>query len=138
MADFAEPESEHGRRMRAHMSDTRWARIVEEARVRAAIFDSVAAWQAEHGGTWKAAGEQVAAQTPRSTLVRWQHHCRKRTGPTWERLLDGRIPPDTRCSQEVVMASVLLRRLDPEIGAKQARRRLVEPAHLTGARQATT
>jgi hypothetical protein len=126
MTAVREPVSDYGRSLRERVSDKRWVRIVAEAEQRAAIFEVIVAYRAEQGVSWQAAVEKAAPDTPRSTFVRWQRHCRSRTGPTWERLLDGRVPPDRSCSKEVERAAVMVRRLDREIGVAGARKLLVE------------
>ena len=127
-----EPQTEHGRRLRAEVSDQRWLRIVAEADGRAAIYDAVAERRSANAETWRAARAAVAPQTPQSTFVRYKRHVDNKTGPTWERLLDGRVPPDRTIAQRVVDAACLLRRLDPDIGVDAARSLLVAQVGVEG------
>jgi hypothetical protein len=69
-------KSNYGRSLRERVSDKRWVRIVAEAEQRAAIFEVIVAYRAEQGVSWQAAVEKAAPDTPRSTFVRWQRHCR--------------------------------------------------------------
>ena len=121
-----EPVSEYGLTLRAQVSDERWARIVAEAQERAVIFDAVAAHRGDTGMTWKDAVAEVAPGTPRPTFVHWLRHHQARTGPTWERLLDGRVPPDTSYAEKVRLAAVLLRRLKPDISIEATVAVLIE------------
>ena len=126
MPAVLEPTSDRGRTLRAGVSDARWARIVAEAQQRVAIFEAVTAWRTEHDSSWSEAIAQAAPGTPRPTFVHWQRHCANRTGPTWERLLDGRVPPDQSCSKVVEIGAVMLRRLRADIGVAEARSILIE------------
>ena len=120
------PQTEHGRRLRSRVSDERWERIVAEADERAAVYKAVAERRKETKESWRVARAAAAEQTPQSTFVRYKRHVDQRTGPTWERLLDGRVPPDRSVAQRIVDAACLLRRLDPDVGVDAARTTLVE------------
>lgn len=121
-----EPQSNHARRVRAAVSDERWLRIVAEADARAAVYEAVAERQRQTGEHWRVARSVAAPETPQSTFVRFKRHVERRTGPTWERLLDGRVPPDRTISAQVVGAACMLRHLNPSVGVNDARTKLVE------------
>ena len=119
------PGTDLGRTIRAGVSDARWAEVVSEADARAATVDAVYAHIAEHGGSFRAAVRQVGGGMSWPTFCHHKRHYESRPGPTWERLLDGRIPPDRSYPPEVAQTAVLLRRLDANIGVWEARAQLV-------------
>ena len=120
-----EPVAEHGKRLRAEVSEERWRRIVDEADERAAVMDTVTAHREAAGLSWRESVATAAPEVPWPTFVYWRRHYKQRTGPTWERLLDGRVPPDTSIPEDVELAACLLRQLDPDIGVAAARKHLV-------------
>lgn len=122
----SEPTTEHGKRMRAEVSEKRWRRIVAEARERGAVVDAVVALHSEGELSWRQAVARAAPELPWPTFVHHKRHYDARPGPTWERLLDGRAPPDTSLPKEMEIAARLLRQLKPDIGVDEAREHLVK------------
>jgi len=120
------PQTEHGKRVREQVSDQRWRRIVSEADERAAVVDAVVALHDEGGISWRQAVAKVASDLPWPSFVHHKRHYEARPGPTWERLLDGRAPPDTSIPQDVEITACLLRQLDPDIGVAAARKHLIK------------
>ena len=120
------PKTEHGKRVRAQVSDKRWLRVVAEADERAVVVDAVVAHHEQAGGSWRQAVATGAPELPWPTFVHWKRHYDTRTGPTWERLLDGRAPPDTSVPQDVELAACLLRQFDPEMGVATAQAHLIK------------
>ena len=116
-----EPGSEHGRRLRARVSDSRWARIVAEADTRATIVEAVVACRVTDGLGWRKAVAKAVAGTCWPTFVNYKRHYESRTGETWERLLDGRVPPDRSKAAQVRVATCTLRQVNPDIGVEAAR-----------------
>jgi len=119
-----DPQTDHGRNIRAQVSEARWARVVAEADERASFVEAVIARQAETSASWRSTAAAVAPQLPWPTFVKWKRHYDERTGPAWERLLDGRVPPDTSVGDDIEMAARLLRQLDPQISVQDARAQL--------------
>ncbi len=120
------PETEHGKQVREQVSDRRWQRIVLEADERAAVVDAVVALRDQGGVSWRQAVATVAPDLPWPSFVHHKRHYEARPGPTWERLLDGRAPPDTSLPRDVEITACLLRQLDPEIGVAAARKHLIK------------
>ena len=116
-----EPGSEHGRRLRARVSDSRWARIVAEADTRATIVEAVVACRVTDGLGWRKAVAKAVAGTCWPTFVNYKRHYESRTGETWERLLDGRVPPARSTAAQVRVATCTLRQVNPDIGVEAAR-----------------
>ena len=119
-----DPETDYGKGIRAQVSEARWARVVAEADERTSFVEAVVARQAETSASWRSTAATVAPQLPWPTFVKWKRHYDERTGPAWERLLDGRVPPDTSVSDDVEMAARLLRQLDAQISVQDAQAQL--------------
>jgi len=110
----------------ARVSAGRWERIVAEADGRAAIVDAVLGCRKAHSLSWRKAVAKAAPDTPWPTFVNHKRHYETRTGDTWERLLDGRVPPDRSKAASVRVASCTLREVDPDIGVDAARKVLLK------------
>ena len=121
-----EPKTEYGRQLMARVSAGRWERIVAEADGRAAIVDAVLGCRKAHSLSWRKAVAKAAPDTPWPTFVNHKRHYETRTGDTWERLLDGRVPPDRSKAASVRVASCTLREVDPDIGVDAARKVLLK------------
>ena len=120
------PTTDHGKAIRAEVSDARWAQVVADAEARASRLEAVFAHVAEHGSSWRSAVRAVGGGVSWPTFRHHKRHYESRPGPAWERLLDGRVPPDRSYPEEVGKTAVLLRRLDAEIGVSEARAKLVK------------
>ena len=125
-AQFPEPTTDLARSLRERVSSERWGRIVAEAQQRTAVVEAVIAWREEHDAGWSASVAAAAPYVRGPTFVRWLRHVRTREGPIWERLLDGRVPPDTSIAPQVKLAAVMARTLDPDIGVRAAREALMK------------
>ena len=116
-----EPETDGGRAIRAHMSPARWAASVAEALRRVEILDAIQARRESTGESWKRCLQAVAPDTSWSKYLHWRRRHDSCSGPAWERLLDRRLPPMQRISEDVVHAARALRRADRRITCKAAR-----------------
>ena len=87
-----DPQTPQGRALRAKLSAARWARVVEQAEARAAVFDAVMEHQQSTGQSLRASVAHVAQGLPLPTFVRWTRRYRGGDGESWERPLDRRTP----------------------------------------------
>lgn len=70
---------------------------------------------------------EVAPEVPWSTYLYWKRSYQSRGGESWERMLDGRLPPRPRPIPEPVrLAACLLRRANRSINVESARQILKE------------
>lgn len=114
------PTSEYARTLRAKLKDQRWQRIVAESHERATVFDAIVAHQADTGCSWRQAVADAAPSLPWPTFVHHKRNYQSRSGPTWERLLDGRVPHDPSHTEQVKLAACLLRQFDPDMSTQTA------------------
>ena len=77
-----------------------------EADERAAVVDAVVALRDQGGVSWQQAVATVAPDLPWPSFVHHKRHYEARPGPTWERLLDGRAPPDTSLPRDVEITEI--------------------------------
>ena len=121
-----EPETKLGRELRERVSAERWAQVVAEAEERAAIFAAVVELRETKQLSWRRALAEAAPSVVWPTFMDWRRRHAAREGSTWERLLDHRVPPSQRYSDELVMAAELLRRIDRDISTSAAAAKLAE------------
>ena len=128
-----DPQTPQGRALRAKLSAARWARVVEQAEARAAVFDAVMEHQQSAGQSLRASVAHVAPGLPWPTFVRWTRRHRGGDGESWERLLDQRTPPHANIDEPVRRAACTLRRADPGINTDGARAHLIGEFGAAGA-----
>jgi len=108
------------------VSDDRWRELVAEAERRAGVLAAVAARVEASGQSLRSAVADVAPELHWSTYLHWRRSVDGGEGPTWERLLDGRVPPvPDRVPDDVRLAACMVRRVDPSMNAETARTHLV-------------
>lgn len=115
------PETKRGQALFARMSAARWEAVVEEALQKAAIVEAVQAHRDRTEESWKRCLQAVSPEVGWSKYLHWRRRYVKGEGPAWERLVDSRIPPLIRISEDVARAARALRRADRSITARSAR-----------------
>jgi hypothetical protein len=116
-----EPETAKAKALRLQMSAARWEASVSEADRRVSIIEKVQARRDETGESWKKCLKTVAQDTMWSKYLHWRRRYMNGAGPGWERLLDRRVPPTRRVSEDVARAARTLRRADRRINCDAAR-----------------
>ena len=132
-AALPEPTTDVAKKLRKRVPAARWGKIVAVAVDRAKLLDEVAAMERESGLSKRRSLEAVAPEVDWSTYlhIRRKHAAGK--GPSWERLLDGRIPPEPfRVPVEVRKAACMLRRAVPGMSYEAANAQLVKSFGETG------
>lgn len=113
------PTTVFGRNVLRHSTPSEWLCNVASAREKAMIVQAVRAWQ-ERGLSQRKAVAAVAPAVPRPTLQGWLRSVAKRDGPLWERVLDGRVPPEADQVPEKVRSFVTgLRLAQPEMPCRR-------------------
>ena len=120
-----QPQTPRGQALRAALTASRWARVVEEALARAAVYDAVLSHQQRTNETLRASVAAAAPGLPWPTFVRWSRRCRAVDGETWERLLDERLPPHRDIDAQVARTACTVRRVDRTINCEATRVHLI-------------
>ena len=133
MVELSEPQTALGKALRNQMSAERWQREVEASLARAAVLEAVAARREETGLSWRRALAAVTPDVSWPTYRAWRRKHDRLQGPSWERLLDERLPPSTALAESIEAAARMLRKADPTVTTKAARGHLVEEYGEAGA-----
>jgi len=113
--DTPGPVTVFGQRLRAHSTESQWRRNVASAREKTRLVRAFQEMQ-ESGFAKRKALLAVAPDVPRPTFQGWMRCVDNREGPLWERLLDGRLPPQVQRIPDSVRSFVVgLRIAQPEI-----------------------
>lgn len=133
-----EPVTERGKGLRAAMSEARWDREASAATYRACQVEEVLEGRQE-GETLRVCQQRLSPDVHWSTWLKRRQRLEMRSGPAWEALLDGRVPPpSSRVREEVCAAARTLRRMNRSIGPSAAREHLVAEFGEEGAISDTT
>ena len=127
-----DPQTPRRQALRAKLSAVRWARVVEQAEARAAVFDAVMEHQQCTGQSPRSSVAHVAPGLPWPTFVPWTRRHRGSDGESWERLLDRRTPPRADVDEQILRAARTSRRVDPGINTDGARAHLIAESGATG------
>ena len=114
------PETPEGQALQRQLGPKRWARVVAKATAYAQIVDAVVAHEAATSDSWRQSLAVVSPDTPWPTFVNWLRRYNRGTGPTWERVLDQRTPPDQTVAAHIRDAAVSLRRVNRGLSVQAA------------------
>jgi hypothetical protein len=107
------------------MSPERWQREVGLAEARVEGVEGVLG-ERQPEESLRSAQQRVVPEVPWATWLNWRRRYEGGSGPPWERLLDGRVPPPTqRIPEPVRVAARALRRSNRSMSAEAAREHLV-------------
>ncbi len=126
MTDY-QPQTIRSRYIREQVSDARWERLVAEALRRVAVLDQVIEENKNSGLSLRKSLEVAASEVAWPTYVNWKRKHQQREGQSWERLLDGRLPPRPKSIPEAIrQATCMIRRMDRSVNVETARKHLAE------------
>lgn len=125
--DEYEPVTDGAKELRGRLTAEQWAGRAREAKEYALIVEGVLSRREETGESRRKCLAAAAPETGWSKYLHWCRRIKGFDGPLWERLLDGRVPPEPKRIPEAVMrAACLLRRVDRSINCEAARKALRE------------
>lgn len=119
------PSTPRGEQLREAMSGERWSHEVTLAQVRVGSVEEVLQ-ERQPEESLRGCQQRVTPEVPWSTWLNQRRRYEAGSGPAWERLLDGRVPPPTPQIPEAVrLAARTLRRGDRSMSPETARQHLV-------------
>jgi len=118
----SEPQCARAKKIRKQVSDARWERLVADALRRVEILELIVEERKANARSWRKSLEAVVPELSWPTYVNWKRKHRNRKGESWERLLDGRLPPPPPpLPDDIRLAACMLRRADRSVNCERAR-----------------